>query len=135
MLRKFLSHVQELRPHVLVTYNGDFFDWPYVEARCGKFDLSLYKELGVRCNKQQGDSAEGEYSGRCLVHLDAFCWVKRDSYLPQGTQGLKVRYIYTYINNSPPPRHSVHSPLHGPADPADPSACRIVGSTTYTRRA
>ena len=23
-------------------------------------------------------------SGRCIVHLDAFCWVQRDSYLPQG---------------------------------------------------
>lgn len=24
------------------------------------------------------------------MHLDAFCWVKRDSYLPQGSQGLKA---------------------------------------------
>jgi DNA polymerase epsilon subunit 1 len=35
-------------------------------------------------------SNEGEYLGRCMVHLDAFCWVKRDSYLPQGQQGLKA---------------------------------------------
>ena len=33
---------------------------------------------------------ENEYTGRSMVHLDAFCWVKRDSYLPQGTQGLKA---------------------------------------------
>ena len=33
---------------------------------------------------------EGEYVGRCVVHLDAFCWVQRDSYLPQGNQGLKA---------------------------------------------
>jgi DNA polymerase epsilon subunit 1 len=25
-----------------------------------------------------------------MVHLDAFCWVQRDSYLPQGNQGLKA---------------------------------------------
>ncbi len=31
-----------------------------------------------------------EYTGRCMVHLDAFLWVKRDSYLPQGNQGLKA---------------------------------------------
>jgi DNA polymerase epsilon subunit 1 len=51
MLRRFLSHVQELKPHVIVTYNGDFFDWPYVEARCSKFGMSLYTELGVRGSK------------------------------------------------------------------------------------
>jgi DNA polymerase epsilon subunit 1 len=33
---------------------------------------------------------EGEYIGRSMVHLDAFCWVQRDSYLPQGNQGLKA---------------------------------------------
>ena len=37
-----------------------------------------------------GGGGEVEYTGRCLVHLDAFCWVQRDSYLPQGTQGLKA---------------------------------------------
>jgi DNA polymerase epsilon subunit 1 len=34
--------------------------------------------------------SDNEYTGRCLVHLDAFCWVQRDSYLPQGNQGLKA---------------------------------------------
>jgi len=37
----------------------------------------------------KGIISDGEYVGRCIVHLDAFCWVKRDSYLPQGSQGLK----------------------------------------------
>ena len=87
LLRRFLSHVQELRPHVIVTYNGDFFDWPYVDARCGKYaNLSVYQSLGIKSNGGTGRGVgvqEGEYSGRCMVHLDAFCWVKRDSYLPQ----------------------------------------------------
>ena len=25
-----------------------------------------------------------------MIHLDAFSWVRRDSYLPQGAQGLKA---------------------------------------------
>jgi hypothetical protein len=29
--------------------------------------------------------------GQFCVHLDAFFWVKRDSYLPQGSQGANVR--------------------------------------------
>ena len=98
MLRKFLSHIQELRPHVIVTYNGDFFDWPYLDARCSKYaNMSLYKQLGIRSSSlpgagasSSGSRSEGEYTGRGLVHLDAFCWVKRDSYLPQGNQGLKA---------------------------------------------
>jgi DNA polymerase epsilon subunit 1 len=33
--------------------------------------------------------SSSEYRGRTAVHLDAFRWVKRDFYLPQGSQGLK----------------------------------------------
>jgi DNA polymerase epsilon subunit 1 len=99
LLRKFISHIQELKPHVIVTYNGDFFDWPYVEARCAKYEgLNLYKNLGIKCVKGEGtnttgssnSATSGEYIGRCMVHLDAFSWVQRDSYLPQGNQGLKA---------------------------------------------
>ena len=32
----------------------------------------------------------GEYLSSYATHLDCFCWVKRDSYLPQGSQGLKA---------------------------------------------
>lgn len=94
LLRYFLKHIQELKPHVIVTYNGDFFDWPYVENRCNKYDsISIYKSTGI--HKQSSGGMGGaakdiEYIGRCIVHLDAFCWVQRDSYLPQGTQGLKA---------------------------------------------
>ena len=45
-----LSHCQELRPHVIVTYNGDYFDWPYVDKRCAKYGISLYSDLGIKLN-------------------------------------------------------------------------------------
>lgn len=32
----------------------------------------------------------GECLSKFSCHLDCFAWVKRDSYLPQGSQGLKV---------------------------------------------
>jgi DNA polymerase epsilon subunit 1 len=32
----------------------------------------------------------GECLGRAAIHLDCYYWVKRDSYLPQGSQGLKA---------------------------------------------
>lgn len=34
--------------------------------------------------------SEDEYKSRTCVHMDCFRWVKRDSYLPQGSQGLKA---------------------------------------------
>ena len=156
VLRKFVSHIQELKPHVIVTYNGDKFDWPYVETRCKKYTyLNLYSHLGIRSTAQPAATGEclcgfiifafvccelqvylikccsvssssiyqhigfilfwqsfvtimslliflsvnkdgtpvaaalfsdNEYTGRCMIHLDAFCWVQRDSYLPQGNQ-------------------------------------------------
>ena len=94
LLHFFINHIKELRPHIVITYNGDKFDWPYVEVRCSKYkDLALYSHLGIRSNKaitaNTVMTTDSEYTGRCLVHLDAFCWVQRDSYLPQGNQGLK----------------------------------------------
>ena len=33
LIQRFLDHVIEVKPHIIVTYNGDFFDWSFVEAR------------------------------------------------------------------------------------------------------
>ncbi|CAM9190271.1 unnamed protein product [Chrysoparadoxa australica] len=85
LLERFFSHVQELRPQIFVTYNGDFFDWPFIERRAQLHGMDMAASLGVA--ESQGS---GEYRGRCSVHMDAFYWVKRDSYLPQGAQGLKT---------------------------------------------
>lgn len=104
LLRKFLDHIRELKPHVMVTYNGDSFDWPYVDHRCKLFNISMYHEIGVKSTKEGatpmgGRDQECEYRGRCVVHLDAFKWVQRDSYLPQGCQGLKGlwRYVFSLL--------------------------------------
>ena len=93
MIAKFFSHIQELKPHVFVTYNGDNFDWPYVEKRARICKMWMGQEIGMRCNEDTG-----ECLGRCGIHLDCYYWVKRDSYLPQGSQGLKAvtRYKLGY---------------------------------------
>lgn len=33
VIRRFFAHVAELRPQIIVTYNGDYFDWPFVDER------------------------------------------------------------------------------------------------------
>jgi DNA polymerase epsilon subunit 1 len=84
LLALFFSHVKKARPSIFVTYNGDFFDWPYVEARAGLHGMDMYKEIGVKVDSQ------GTYCCSYGIHMDCFEWVKRDSYLPQGSQGLKA---------------------------------------------
>ena len=85
LLNKFLSHIQLVRPHIVVTYNGDFFDWPYVEKRCKINNLDLDALIGFKAAP-----LGGEYESSYCLHMDCFCWVKRDSYLPAGSQGLKA---------------------------------------------
>ncbi|XP_076438241.1 DNA polymerase epsilon catalytic subunit A-like [Babylonia areolata] len=84
LIHKFFEHIQETKPHIFVTYNGDFFDWPFVETRAAIHGLDMMREIGFQRDNQ------GEYKSRAASHLDCFRWVKRDSYLPMGSQNLKA---------------------------------------------
>jgi DNA polymerase epsilon subunit 1 len=86
-IRKFFDHIQELKPHVIVTYNGDFFDWPFVDDRAKIHGLSMKREIGF---ERETHGGEDTFLCRQCLHMDAFKWVKRDSYLPVGSQGLKA---------------------------------------------
>lgn len=79
-IARFFQHIKEVKPQIFVTYNGDYFDWPFVEKRAATYGMDMEKEIGVAENN-------GEYRGRTAVHMDAFYWVKRDSYLPQVRRG------------------------------------------------
>lgn len=84
LLQRFFEHVREVRPTVMATFNGDFFDWPFIENRAKFHGLDMFDEIGF------APDAEGEYKSSYCSHMDCFRWVKRDSYLPQGSQGLKA---------------------------------------------
>jgi DNA polymerase epsilon subunit 1 len=84
VLERFFDTIKQAQPTVIATYNGDFFDWPFVEARASVLGIDMYAEIGFRKN-----SEDIYYSDHC-VHLDCFAWVNRDSYLPQGSRGLKA---------------------------------------------
>lgn len=84
LLLRFYEHIRQCRPTVIATFNGDFFDWPFVENRSRFHDIDMFEEIGFAKDN------EGEYKSKYCVHMDCFRWVKRDSYLPQGSQGLKA---------------------------------------------
>ncbi|KAK2962332.1 putative DNA polymerase epsilon catalytic subunit A [Blattamonas nauphoetae] len=84
MLRAWYDFIFLLKPTIFVSFNGDSFDWPYIECRSAKYGLDQQKLLGFQSNYS------GEVTGIERCHLDCYKWVKRDSYLPQGSQGLKA---------------------------------------------
>jgi DNA polymerase epsilon subunit 1 len=83
-LQRFFGHIRDVKPQIIATFNGDFFDWPFVEARGSVHGMDMYDEIGF------APDSEGEYKSTYCAHMDCFRWVKRDSYLPQGSQGLKA---------------------------------------------
>uniref|UniRef100_A0A674ICE5 DNA polymerase epsilon catalytic subunit n=1 Tax=Terrapene triunguis TaxID=2587831 RepID=A0A674ICE5_9SAUR len=84
LIQRWFEHVQETKPTIMVTYNGDFFDWPFVETRAAVHGLNMYQEIGFQKDSQ------GEYKASQCIHMDCLRWVKRDSYLPVGSHNLKA---------------------------------------------
>ncbi|TFY77880.1 hypothetical protein EWM64_g6131 [Hericium alpestre] len=83
-ITRFFEHIQDVKPTVIATFNGDFFDFPFLYARAKVHGIDMFMEIGF------AKDSEDEYKSRTCVHMDCFRWVKRDSYLPQGSQGLKA---------------------------------------------
>lgn len=59
-----IDHIHAIKPHIFVTYNGDFFDWPFIETRAAVHSFDMEKEIGFAKNK------EGIYCSRPAVHMD-----------------------------------------------------------------
>jgi DNA polymerase epsilon subunit 1 len=74
----------QVKPGIFVTYNGDYFDFPFIEARAAVHGLDMAQEIGFKV------ATSGECLSKAAVHMDCLHWVNRDSYLPQGQRGLKV---------------------------------------------
>ncbi|KAL8432970.1 hypothetical protein Efla_001178 [Eimeria flavescens] len=86
LLKRFITHLALLRPHILATYNGDSFDMPYVIRRAQLNGLDFCGSFGLL----ETDRDEAVVGSGPLLHLDCFKWVERDSYLPQGSRTLKA---------------------------------------------
>ncbi|CAD7929802.1 unnamed protein product, partial [Amoebophrya sp. A25] len=103
-LLRFFELIRDVGPHVITTFNGDFFDFNFIRIRAdllmGEYEgkeqpawsTVMYKEVGI------GQERQGYYTGKWITHLDCYAWVQRDSYLPMGSRGLKAvtRYKLKY---------------------------------------
>jgi len=64
LLQRFFDHILDVKPHIFVTYNGDFFDWPFIEARAAVHDLDMKQQIGFSRNR------DGVYACRSAMHMD-----------------------------------------------------------------
>lgn len=53
LLRRWFDHMREVKPAIYVTYNGDWFDWPFIETRAAKLGMDMLDEIGFQMNSKQ----------------------------------------------------------------------------------
>ena len=63
LLRRWFAHVRELKPAVFVTYNGDWFDFPFVANRARFHGLSIEEEIGFKPPAAKVDFGSGGGGG------------------------------------------------------------------------
>lgn len=56
VLVRFFDHMREVKPSIYVTYNGDWFDWPFIETRALKHGLDMYEQIGFYCNRKTNET-------------------------------------------------------------------------------
>nr|AAA72101.1 DNA dependent DNA polymerase [Thermococcus litoralis] len=87
MIKRFVQVVKEKDPDVIITYNGDNFDLPYLIKRAEKLGVRLVlgrdKEHPEPKIQRMGDSFAVEIKGR--IHFDLFPVVRRTINLPTYT--------------------------------------------------
>ena len=87
MIKRFIQVVREKDPDVLITYNGDNFDMPYLLKRAEKLGIRLFisrdKEHPEPKMQRMGDRFAVEVKGR--IHFDLYPVVRRTINLPTYT--------------------------------------------------
>ncbi|KNC78596.1 hypothetical protein SARC_08984 [Sphaeroforma arctica JP610] len=69
LLQRFFDHIIEVQPTILVTFNGDFFDWPFIDKRAAYYGMNMTEQIGF------GKDNADEYKSRHAIHMDAFSTV------------------------------------------------------------
>ncbi|NJE03705.1 DNA polymerase domain-containing protein [Thermococcus sp. MV11] len=97
MIKRFLKVVKEKDPDVLITYNGDNFDFAYLKRRCEKLGVSftLGRDGSEPKIQRMGDRFAVEVKGR--IHFDLYPVIRRTINLPTYT----LEAVYEAIFGKP----------------------------------
>lgn len=74
LVEKMLADIREYKPDILVTYNGDGFDMPYIKERCERLQINCDFGFGAVRLINKGMFKSAELRG--TQHLDAFVLIK-----------------------------------------------------------
>ena len=61
--KNHVDYIQDEKPNIFVSFNGDFFDWPFIRDRSKVYGIDLRAETGFRENN-------GEFRGRSAGVVD-----------------------------------------------------------------
>ena len=97
MIKRFLRVVKEKDPDVLITYNGDNFDFAYLKKRCEKLGINfvLGRDGTEPRIQRMGDRFAVEVKGR--VHFDLYPVIRHTVNLPTYT----LEAVYEAIFGKP----------------------------------
>ncbi|ASJ02767.1 DNA polymerase [Thermococcus profundus] len=97
MIKRFLRVVKEKDPDVLITYNGDNFDFAYLKKRSEKLGLNfiLGRDGSEPKIQRMGDRFAVEVKGR--IHFDLYPVIRRTINLPTYT----LEAVYEAIFGKP----------------------------------
>ncbi|KAK6591202.1 DNA polymerase epsilon catalytic subunit [Cryptosporidium xiaoi] len=94
LIECYVKLIQKLKPHIIASYNGDNFDFPFLYDRAKKYGINVTQEWGIKMNFDLSagvgvGNLKTIFSGTNIIHFDCYRWVERDSYLPCGSRSLK----------------------------------------------
>jgi len=97
MIKRFLRVVKEKDPDVLITYNGDNFDFAYLKKRCEKLGINfvLGRDGTEPRIQRMGDRFAVEVKGR--IHFDLYPVIRHTVNLPTYT----LEAVYEAIFGKP----------------------------------
>lgn len=103
LIQLFYQYVDEYRPDVITDFFGGRFDIPFLAIRSEKHNISFERETGFEIkfkiqrrnlsrkdlNKYYSSAHIDHVAGAGIIHLDAYLFNEKYSYLPKKDLGLK----------------------------------------------
>lgn len=100
LIIRFLRYIEELKPDIIADFYGDKFDMPYLIGRARKYGINITSRTGFKINWKLSSRNLEPHQLNLMkdvesvasfgpMHLDAFLWNDKYSYLPKKDLGLK----------------------------------------------
>ena len=138
VLERFYYIIEQFKPDVLADFFGDRFDIPFLAVRSLKYGFSLESKTGfhIAFNRQLGrDDGEkvditenyspsniDHVTGAGIIHLDAYLFNEKYSYLPKKDLGLKPS-VEKKLKIIPIGREALFAIKESPVDAVGYAAC------------